>query len=174
MASYQPFEATATHRSATHFRTIIGIYEMICGVGGAIFAISVLTSRPAALTAPGWWIGFVLCVLLFPAGWYLQRNKRIGAWLSFAVQMPQTVFWSVSGIVWKCEIGLFLTPVLFGGSHFGIFYGVNVTALAGWGVLGAPLMLGVDVVPILIIVLALRSVGGRVGRDVAGRRDDGE
>jgi hypothetical protein len=89
-----------------------------------------------------------------------------------ALQVPQTVFWAVGGTVWKCEIGLFATLVRF-GTLFGAFRGIDVTVSAGWGVTGAPFVLGVNFVPIVIIVLLLRSVGPRAHVTSQSLREDG-
>jgi hypothetical protein len=136
-------------------RRVIGYYEIASGLIGVGFLFFILRAKPEAVTALVWWLELLLCVLLVLAGWFVRIARRGAMWLSVVLQAPQTVFWVAGGTVWRCSAGLYASLALTGW-HLHAFVGADYTMTEGWGVINAPLVVGVNLVAIATIALLVR------------------
>lgn len=132
-------------------RVVLGWYEIASGGAGIVLMIWAASHASADLPGGAWYsMGpFVLLVL---AGTQLLRGHGEGVRLSVALQLGQVLFFSVGGVVWKFIAGL-QASVWITAERSYAKVGVEATLLAGRGASNEPILLGINIVPVIVVYL---------------------
>lgn len=140
----------------------IGAYQMVGGVSGAVVILWAWFVRPDATP----WGSIVLALapfsLLFSAGVAAWRVRMSHArYLAVLAQAPQILWVNVTPIAWKFSGGLYAVVVMT-PTETRLGAGADLSLLAGWASSVSASEIGINGVPILVLVLTLVLMpGGR-------------
>lgn len=155
----------------------IGAYQMVGGASGAAVILWAWFVRPVATP----WGSIVLALapfaLLFSAGVAAWRDRMDRArYLAVLAQAPQILWVNVTPIAWKFCGGLYAVAVMT-PTETRLGAGADFSLLAGWASSVAASEIGINAVPILVLVLTLMLMSGgrsslRVTMDRAPNKAD--
>lgn len=150
----------------------IGAYQVIGGGGGAAVMLWTWFIHPEATP----WGSIVLALapysLLYAAGVAAWRARMDHArYLAVLAQVPQILWVNVTPVAWKFSGGLYAVAVMT-PTETRLGAGVDFSLLSGWSSTVSASEIGINGVPILVLVLTLvLTRGGRSAWRVTMDRD---
>lgn len=90
------------------------------------------------------------------AGWYCLKGNPKGVILSLVLQAAQICTISIESFVWQLSGGFYLSLGL-SSSKLNLFAGWNTSFLLGFHASGQPAAFAVNLIPLAIVVLLIRS-----------------
>jgi hypothetical protein len=145
-------------------RQIIGVYELLTGgFGGLWLAYSILLAGGGSLAGL---VFFALYVLTGLAGWWLLKGRAGGVRLSIVAQAMQVPYISLSSLMFYFTAGAALWLRIGGeglwlDSEFGTRFNFSLLSGFGPGRQTFPLVLGVNLVPLAVLVYLVYAGRGK-------------
>jgi hypothetical protein len=134
----------------------IGLLEIAGGLSGLATVLWLhFTGRHGGI--PGGNVQFALLpfALLTTAGVALLRSKRVGIWLSLAMQAGQLLAWTAGGTMWRFSAGPFLTLTLL-MDKTSIFAGWNTSFGLGKTPDDVPASVSINVISAVLMLFLWR------------------
>jgi hypothetical protein len=141
-------------RRRRFIRTTIAVYQIVGGTIGAVVMLLLWQRRPDALPGNHILLALAPFLLVLASGGLLLTRHAIAGVTTVVAQLIQLPLFSFGGVVWKFTAG-FQISVWLTGERLNAVAGPDITFLLGLKALTAPPLLGLNLMPLLVLLSLL-------------------